>query len=371
MAIRVCHVIPQIGVGGAERQLYELIVRSDPAAVVHRVLYYDDSNDTEQLALYERAGIPMARIPRNKKRPLRFIRDMAGLIRAGGADIVHCWLFSGVVWGRLGAMRAGVRPIIVAHRGTELIHLGILRTLERLTGPRVHYMANSFACARVVAGQLRVPAERFHVIYNGIDVERFSVTPDRAGVLAELGVPDDGKVVVMVGRLTRAKNYPMLLEVARRCRGTLLVRFVLVGHGELEAELRRRADELGVSDRVHFVGLRHDVERILRAADVFCFTSLHEGFPNALLEAMTAGLPIVTTGFPGAEELVEDGACGFVVPLNDADAAFARLRAYLDDPAMAARMGAAARRKAVERFSMAAMVSRTFAFYRELLEARA
>jgi len=337
----------------------------------HEVLYYSDSKDQECLRAYQESHVSFARVPRNKLRPLRFVRDLARAIRERQPDIVHCWLYSGVVWGRFGAMAAGARHIIVAHRGTGLLRVGILRWIERLTGHRVHYMANSRACARVVAGQIGVPPEMFHVVYNGIDFDRYRVPPDRDAVLRELSIPGDQKLVLSVGRLTEPKDYPMLLRAARRCRGRLPVRFLIVGHGELDAELRAMASQWGLDDTVHFLGLRHDIPRILRSSDLFCFTSLSEGFPNALLEAMAAGLPIVTTDFPGAEEVVRREVDGVMVRSGDDASLSDALAEMLGDPDRAAAMGERAAARARETFSMEAMVRNTRQCYQHLLEGQA
>ena len=114
--IHVVHVMPQIGIGGAETQLCALIANSDPQVVTHEVLYYSDSQDDEGFKLYTEAGIRYTRIPRNKKRPIKFLRDFSREIKKRKPDIVHCWLWSGNVWGRLAAILAGLESIIVAYR---------------------------------------------------------------------------------------------------------------------------------------------------------------------------------------------------------------------------------------------------------------
>jgi len=145
------------------------------------------------------------------------------------------------------------------------------------------------------------------------------------------------------------------------------VRFLIVGHGELDAELRAMASQCGIDDMVHFLGLRHDIPRILRSSDLFCFTSLSEGFPNALLEAMAAGLPIVTTDFPGAEEVIDHGNTGFVVPSGDDEAIYETIRELVEKPDLGKKMGDRAMRRAQGSFSMEAMVRNTVAYYRAIL----
>jgi glycosyltransferase involved in cell wall biosynthesis len=185
-----------------------------------------------------------------------------------------------------------------------------------------------------------------------------------------LGLDEGCFLVLAVGRLAREKNYPMLLRLARRSGESLRARFVIVGPGELECDLKREGERLKVSDAVRFVGLRLDVARLLRSADAFCMTSSIEGFPNALVEAMVAGLPIVSTRFPGAEEIIEHGSSGLLVPLDDDAAAHAALESLVRDPVRASALGQRAREEALRRFSIATMVGATRRFYEELLGGR-
>lgn len=358
--------MPQIGIGGAEKQLLALIVNSGSQAT-HEVLYYSDSKDTKGYELYREAEVPLLRVPRNKYRPLRFLGDLCREIRLRAPDIVHCWLYSGIVWGRLAALQAGCRNILLAHRGIHLTHVRLLRILERLTSSRVCYLANSRACARAVAEQLNLSVDRFNVVYNGIEVERFQVPPERERLRREQGIPDNVQVVVTVGRLTAAKNYPMLLRVAQRCRGQVPVHFLIVGHGELESELTALARELEVTDIVHFLGLRLDIPKILASSDFFCYTSRHEGFPNALMEAMCAGLPIVSTNCTGAEELIRNGEHGLIVEKDDVDQAWFALRTLVTDRSLSIRLGQNAQRRVREGFSMEKMVQNTMTLYHKLL----
>lgn len=369
--IRVLHITPQIGIGGAETQLHALIVNSEPEVVTHEVLYYSDSQDKEGYKLYSDAGIKFSRIPRNKKRPIKFLRDFASEIKKRRPDIVHCWLWSGNIWGRWAAVLAGMKNIIVAYRISYLGYSKILRVLEKLTTKKVHYSANSYACADFIGKKLGVSSDRFHVIYNGISFEKFAISSKREELFRELTIPEDAKIVTTVGRLTYQKNYPMLLKVAQKCKDTQLpVHFIIVGHGEKSKELIELAHHLGVMDIVHFLGLRRDIPEILRSSDIFCFTTLYEGFPNVLLEAMTAGLPIVTTNFDGVDELIEDGVNGQIVGINNIGGAYLALRAYLDDQALASKYGRKAREAVQSRFSMELMVQNTIEFYKTVLRER-
>jgi glycosyltransferase involved in cell wall biosynthesis len=160
----------------------------------------------------------------------------------------------------------------------------------------------------------------------------------------------------------------MFFRVAREAKlQNLPLHFIVVGTGEMKDKLAELALSLKVQDRVHFIGIRNDIPEILRASDIFLFTSLYEGFPNALLEAMAARLPVVTTNFNGVDELVENGFNGIVVPINDVNAAFTALKFYIDNPQKARQFAAAARMSVEQRFPMEKMVDETLQFYRNLI----
>jgi glycosyltransferase involved in cell wall biosynthesis len=366
--IRIVHIMPQIGVGGAERQLYELITHTDPALVQHEVLYYSDSHDEVMLGRYRSGGVNFSRVPRNTKHPIRFLRELSMAIRKAQPDIVHCWLVSANFWGRLAAIRAGVKHIIVAWRSCYIWKPLGMKICEKLTTNRVHHTANSFACANYIAERLGVSSERFTVIYNGIDLDKYGINADRRQIFSGISIPDRTKIVTMVGRLDAKKNYPMLLRVAQKAKlKGHPVHFLIVGGGHMRDEFIELAVQLDVIDIVHFIGIRIDIPQILAASDIFLFTTNLEGFPNVLLEAMATGMPIISTNFAGADELVQNGITGLIVPCDDSNAAYECLHSYIDNPVLARTIGCAGKHFVSERFSMQTMVEKTYAFYMSVM----
>lgn len=211
---------------------------------------------------------------------------------------------------------------------------------------------SEFTRAQMHEAGIRVKRER--VIPNGADPERFRRLPgaDRPAIRRELGLPQDVPLIVTVGNVTERKGQDIVVRALAEIREPL--DYAIVGMPTRGMEIARLAEELGVANRVHRLG-RLDagqLVRLLNAADVFVMTSRHtkdgdfEGYGIAVIEAALCGLPAVVAGGSGLAEAVVDGKTGFCVRPEDATATSTAIRKLLDDPALRARMGEAARRRA-------------------------
>ena len=210
-----------------------------------------------------------------------------------------------------------------------------------------------------------VPADRILRIPNGVDVERFkpAAPTDRSRERHAVGLPESARVVIYTGRLVRYKGLLELIEAWNGIRATRAdAHLLLVGAGGLdvdacEDELRERVRSLGLEDTVQFTGAVTNVADLLRQADVFVFPSRDEAFGLAPVEAMAAGLAVVSTHCGGLVDIVRDGETGIVVAPSPPSIAEGVGR-LLDDEALRRRLGEAARRDAVERFSIQSVVGR-------------
>jgi glycosyltransferase involved in cell wall biosynthesis len=207
---------------------------------------------------------------------------------------------------------------------------------------------------------------KIEVIRNGIDIERFQQRPDPE-LRRALAAGSDDVVFVTTARLDLQKGLDVLLRAAKVVEGA---RFVIAGAGAERARLESQAAALGVHERVQFLGHRADVPALLAAADAFVLPSLFEGTPLALLEAMAAGKPIVTSAIPGTDEIVTDGETGLLVRAGNSDALADALRRIVAEPELRARLGAAARRRAETEHSAVASTRRIAVVYDEVLRER-
>jgi glycosyltransferase involved in cell wall biosynthesis len=311
----------------------------------------------------ERATIDEFRIT-SFARPgaVRCARQFARWCRNHGILVLQTCDFYANVIGLLAGAWARVPVRIGSRREINADKTAGQMRLQRFAFSMAHkVVANSTAAANAVAGE-GVPAERIEVIRNGLDI---SAIPGRQRAREAV------RTIVIVANLRAEKRHEVLLSAMRTVTARHPdARLLIVGAGPRRRALQALAADWGLTSFVQFLGHQDDVGAALAAADIFALASRSEASPNALIEAMAAGLPAVATAVGGVPEIVSDGETGLLVPVDDA-AAFARaLLRLMDEPALAARMGAAARRRAIERHSFDRMTAAFEQLYLSQLGAR-
>ena len=307
-------------------------------------------------------GLPIHVVPLpTLRRPgydmVRSVRTLGRLARTTGAALIHANGSRAMIYAGLAGRSTG-RPAIWHVRIAESDGV-VDRALYALaTG----VIATSGAVTRRFgkAGKVRL-------VPNGIDLARFTPRAPSPSLRAGLGVPPSSPVVLSIGRFVAEKGHRHLLEAAARIERTRAVHWVLVGAGELEEPLRRQARGLGLESQVHFIGWRDDVPDVLAVGDVFVLPSENEGFGRVVVEAMAMARAVVATAVGGVPEIVRDGETGILVPPAAPAALADAVRSLLDDPARAARLGAAGRARAESRFSLTAHVDAVERVYAEVL----
>jgi glycosyltransferase involved in cell wall biosynthesis len=219
-----------------------------------------------------------------------------------------------------------------------------------------------------------VAPEKIVVIRNGLSaaaeravLDNGARSKQRAALLRELNLDEGAKLIGLVARLQPVKGHRYFIEAARHIAAVEpKAHFLLVGDGALRREIEEQAARLGVGDRVHLLGARDDAALIAAGFDVAALASLSEGLPNAVMEAMVAGVPVVATAVGGTTELVIDGVTGFLAPPADAGALARRILDALRNPERSALMAAHGRRHLLSQFSMRRMVESVEQLYDEM-----
>jgi glycosyltransferase involved in cell wall biosynthesis len=338
---------------GLDRRAFEVYI-----GCVHR------GGPLEARALEGAAGI--AQFPLNgfaRPSAVRQLLAFARWCRKIDADIVHtCELYANVL-GLPAAALARVRVRIGNRR--ELLTPDKRRA--HLTAQRIAYRAAHLVVANstAAANQLRlegVPPARIRVIANGVDADRYAVPARHRPI----------RRVVTVANLREEKGHDTLVAAAGRLGGRHPeVEFEIIGDGPRRAALVRQVNLRGLRNRVHFLGERADIPARLAAADLFVLPSRTEAFPNALLEAMASGLPVIASRVGGIPELIDSGVDGVLVNADVPEELAAAIGDLIDRPSLAAALGRAARVKAEQRFGFAPMIAGFTGLYLDALEGRA
>ena len=370
--VRLTVVLDLTGVGGVEMLLLNLFRHFDPAVVRPRLVCLREAGPLADD--FRAAGFEVETLDRTGRFDLRTLPRLVASLRADRTDAVlvpHHHRAS-LALGRLAAVIAKVPVNIVAAHDMDLASvggrvlprwavrtLGVSDALVLLTASQGEYLRSQEGVGRHVWESVREV-----VIPNGIDLPECPGLEVRARARAALGVMADDVAVGVVGRLSPQKAHHVLFEAVARCLPDVpSVRLVVIGDGELGPRLHRSAEQLGIGHRTTFLGTRRDVPLLLPGLDVSCLSSVHEGVPIALIEAMAAGVPIVASDCGAVRDIVEDGEQGYLIPVGDVDRFADRLRLLAGDPDLRARLGKAGRARAEREFD----IERTARAYEELL----
>jgi len=385
--VRVLRVIGRLNMGGPAHQAALLSGRRfDPGRyetlLVHGAV---PPGEASLAGLAEEEGAEMRFVGelRQSVNPLNDSRALAKLIRIARRfkpDVVHTHTAKAGFLGRQAALAVRPRPAIVhTYHGHVLegyfgaaksrLYLELERAMARVSD-RLIGVSQATVDDLVRLGV--APRERFRVLPLGLDLAPLAAIDQalRVRSRAELGVEPEDVLLVFVGRVVPIKRLEVLLRALAQTRESgRRLRLALVGDGEERPGLERLAAELGISDDVFFLGYRRELQPVFAAADVAVLSSDNEGTPVSLIEAAAAGLPAVATDVGGVHEVVSEET-GVLVPPGDPAALGNALAAIAGDEDRRRRFGAAARRRALERYDAARLLADIDALYRELLPGR-
>ncbi len=383
MSVRIFHIIPTLGRGGAERQLVNLVCNMDRARYEHIVCYLQPPDDFA--AEMAQAGLTVIGLNVRQKRPwLTAPAKLLPHLRTHRPDIIQTWLFEADVSARLTHLLGNTIPIINTLHLTsyepETIRaanwpawkMSGLRWIDKLTTKlaRPTFTACSYTVKASAQRYLSIDDDRIRVIYNSIDPETLRCAPGAPRRLREeLQLPADAFVYLNVGRLAAQKGQEYLLRAFRQVATTIPKAYlVVVGDGPAAAELKQLCIHLNLDARVRFTGRRSDVGACLELADVFVFPSLFEGHPLAPIEAMMKGLPCIASRIDASLEVIEEQKTGLLVTPGAVDELAAAMLRLHHDPALRRSLAAQGQQMALQRFHSRTGMRAWEDLYRELMQ---
>lgn len=368
--IRIAYVVDHLKMGGAQRHLLQVMRRLDRERYAPEI-WTTSAQRGELASAFEALDVPVHsfEIGATLMSPatIRACRRVARDWQARGIHIVHGYLFEGNLLGTIAGKLAKRPVLLISKRSLDVYDRWDRRWAawwNNRAATRV--TVNAIAVRDVVMEHEGCPPSKIEHIPNGVPLPDLS-TPVAA---SEDDPRGDGPLVGMVGRLGWKKGYEYALEAFARLRERVSeVRVDIIGDGDLREDLAERAHTLGLDGTVRFLGQRTDVPERMRTFDCYVLSSVIEGMPNALLEAMALGRPVVTTNAGGSAEVAVDGESGLVVPTRDPDALASAIERVLTDELLRERISRAALVRVKKHFSEEAMMTALDTLYRREMTA--
>lgn len=382
--IRVLIVITRLTIGGDTNVVLDTAdyFASHPEFEAHLAVGPVPTGEVDLTHLAFERSIPTIIIPElvNHVRPLtnlKALSDLRSLMVEGGYDIVHTHSSVAGVIGRMAAASARV-PVIVHHvhgwglqegmsTPVRMLYLNLERFCAKFTN-RLIAVSNPNIAKGLAYGI--GPEEKYALIYNGIDLDKFREQIDEQQMRAELGLDADSQLVGMIGRLDQQKNpLDFIRAAAIVAKNYPQVQFLIAGEGILRSDCEKLIRQLALEDQFFLLGYRDDVDKILPILTLTALSSLWEGLPVVFVESMSAGKPIVANDVDGASDVIIDGETGYLVTPRQPEEMAERILTLLKDDELCRKMGENAQRRS-ERFSGRKMVREVEALYRNLAPTR-
>ena len=356
---KILHIIKSLGRGGAEMLLPESLQLHDKKNFEFHYIYFLPWKDQMVESLREAGGI-VSCIPSNNNISLLLrAGDVIRYVRQNNIELIHAHLPWAGVLARYVGKRTRIRVIYTEHNKQERYHWAT-RRINLLT---LNWAAKVIAVSRDVETSIKKfkPSLQTSLttVLNGVNVVKFRPGLfNGSEVRQQLNIPVQSSVIGCVSVFRFQKRLDLWLESAAQIINEFKnTHFILVGEGPLKDNLVKKRDALGLSDRVHMVGLQTEVRPYLAAMDIYMMSSIFEGLPIALLEAMASGCAVITTDAGGIKEVIRDGVDGLVCSVDEPGKLPQLARRLLSDSDELVRLGVNARTRVENDFSMQRMVT--------------
>lgn len=357
--MKVLHIINSLTPGGGAEQLIgELLpALKNKGIELYAVTLYKYGDSIIDQKLLEN-GIYIDKINSPLKyNPLIFVH-LQGVLRRG-FDIIHTHLFPAQYYGA--ALITDHRTRFITHE-QNTFNRRRKNKLFKILEAKIYAKYDRVLCvSKAVSDSLRawIPkiSNKIEVVYNGRDLTHFNLSKPLERF--EIGIPDEVPLVIMVSSLRPQKDHTTLMKAIKKLVG---VHLLIVGQGPLKNDLIKLAVNLGIKERIHFLGHRNDVARLIKTADVFVQSSHWEGFALSIIEAMACGVPVIGTDVSGQKELIVDGISGVLVPPKSENSLAASISSILNNRDLNNKLRMGALKRAKE-FTIDAVANKVFNIY--------
>jgi glycosyltransferase involved in cell wall biosynthesis len=363
--MKVLIVVYNFDIGGAHRQLIYLMRGLLDRGITLSLLILDPVGEfMDEIPDKVNVYYPKSPKPRGLLKPLRGmwrINEAIRVVHKEKPDV----LYSRSWYAKVATALAGqlLRKKVVLSEVDSLISMSY-KNVGRTT-----FYSRNIAChladvivpvSQGIAHELeqlfRLSPRKIRVIYNGLDIEE--IERKSREEVSHPWLYEEEPIAVAVGRLVNQKGFSYLLEAVELVNRKIPLQLMIIGDGVLREELKKKAEGLGIEDKVDFLGIKKNPFAYMKRCSLFVLSSLHEGLPNVLIEAMALGLPVISTRCPtGPSEIIEDGRSGILVPVGDPHAIAEAILRVLGDAQLRHTLSVEAKRRARD-FSLENMISK-------------
>jgi len=371
---RIIHLQVLPILSGVQKSMLDIISRLDPNKYDITVLCQTEGDLTQALKQKNIRFITLPELKReiNPYYDLLAFLKLYKLLKHGKYDLVHTHSSKPGIIGRLAAKAAGIKCIVhtvqgfAFHEHSSNMQIFLVGLLEKLAGMASHKVIFVNSKDRDVASKMKLVANHKMVtIHNGVDLNQCN---SANGVKNGNGIKKNGAMVGMVARLWEQKApQDYIASIPKVVAKIPDAKFLVIGDGPLETELKKMSAKLGIEKNVQFLGWRQDINDLLKVIDVVVLPSLWEGLPVAILEAMALSKPIVATNIKGNNELVVHGETGYLVKPGNPEEISSYVLKLLNDQPLAKKMGRLGYSRVKEKFALNKIVEQTSSLYENLL----
>ncbi len=364
--INILLICGNLSYAGSQRQLVELAKHMDRKKF--KIMVCSISGDVQLKPELEKAGIRVIVLDKRFRQFISIIYDIRKLLIGHKIHIIYPFLFEANIVARI-AGKLAKTPVVISSERSSFYKSSFHELLvERLTAKFYDLViANSYAGKSFLMKTQDITDEKIKVIWNGFDFKRFDTGSSNSNnnLKKEFGIPDDAIIVGIIARFKPDKNYEMFFKVVKKVIEKypdvyfLSIGDVSYGQDDYYKELMVFLKNMKIKERLFFAGKRLDITETLKVLAISVLTSWREGFPNAVIESMAAGVPVIVTDAGDNSLIVENGVNGFIVPVNDANAMVNKIGILIKDINLRREMGRRNKGKTVDLFAVEKMVKNT------------
>lgn len=376
--VNIAFIIDHLDVGGTETQLYLLLKNLDRHVFQPIVFCLKEKGVVADKI--ENLGIEVILININYRfipklmNRCAMVLSLAAQMKKREITVVQSYLLTANIFGSIAARMAGVKVVCASERSirnTDNLDLKGRSKVFRIVSIFIDKVSgNSSMVMDYLQHKVKIPKRKLTCISNGVPKpeHRFN----KKQIKQNLGYTPDIKLIGIVGRLMEQKNHQMLIEAVKHLKSDMgETRILIIGDGPMRGILETIVAQEHLSDKIIFLGNRLDIDWLLTGLDLLVQTSNFEGLPNVIMEAMSAGLPVIATDAGGTNELVTHQENGYLIPCNDIEQLRYHLEAFIENPKAFEHMGSKGKASIEKHFSIDQLVNQSQRLYLDLLTAKA